>query len=141
MPGSSGATRISSVGSHCGGGGQCGIEGCVTCRITGIHVAGFLASVGLKLANILIDGGSAPSAVAGAVKWPAVTTTRSRISVPLAKPRNSIGRPASSTRQTMIAPTCEYLLSASTVAWAEMVVDPGPSAMTAAIAVATGVLV
>jgi NAD(P)-dependent dehydrogenase (short-subunit alcohol dehydrogenase family) len=26
-PGSSGATRMSSVGSHCGGGGQCGIEG------------------------------------------------------------------------------------------------------------------
>jgi hypothetical protein len=29
MPGSSGATRISSVGSHPVGGGQCGIDGCV----------------------------------------------------------------------------------------------------------------
>src|SRR6185503_4434167 len=38
MPGSSGATRLSSVGSHCGGAGQCGMEGCVANRTTGIHV-------------------------------------------------------------------------------------------------------
>jgi hypothetical protein len=55
---------------------------------TGIQVLGSLASVGLKLADIRIDGGSEPSAFAGAVKCPAVTITRSRIRVPLANPRS-----------------------------------------------------
>jgi hypothetical protein len=57
-------------------------------------VLGSLASVGLKLATIRIDGGNEPKAVAGAVKWPAVTITRSRISVPLANPGSSAMLPA-----------------------------------------------
>jgi hypothetical protein len=69
----------------------------------------------LKLAKIRIVGGSVPRALAGAVKCPAVTITRSRISVPLANPRNSTGFPAASTRQTMRAPTLEYLFSLSMV--------------------------
>ena len=40
--------------------------------------------------------------------------------MPLANPRSSTGFPASSTRQTMITPTWEYLFSRSTVTWAEM---------------------
>jgi hypothetical protein len=75
-----------------------------------------LALLELKLAKIRIDGGSVPSAFAGAVKCPAVTMTRSRISVPLANPRNSTGLPSASTRQTMSAPTLEYLFSPSRVA-------------------------
>ena len=68
MPGSSGATRMSSVGSHCGGGGQCGIDGCVARAITGIHIPGSRASVALKLAIMRIVGGISPSAFTGAVK-------------------------------------------------------------------------
>ena len=84
------------MGSHLGGGGQYGIDGCVACPTTRIQVSGSFASTGLKLEKIRIDGGSVPSALAGAVKCPAVTMTRSRISVPLANPRNSTGFPAAS---------------------------------------------
>jgi hypothetical protein len=97
-------------------------------------------SVGLKLAKIRIDGGSEPSAFAGAVKWPAVTITRSRIRVPLANARSSTGFPASSTRQTMITPTLEYRFSRSIVTWAGVVIEPGPSAMALAITVAIDLL-
>ena len=112
------------------------MDGWVTTRTTGIQVRGSLASVGLKLAKMRIDGGNVPRAVAGAVKWPAVTMTRSRIRVPLTKARSSTGVPASSTRQTMIAPTLEYRLSASTVSWAEDAVGPNPSATAPANATA-----
>ena len=90
--------------------------------------------VGLKLANTLIDGGNVPSALAGAVKWPAVTITRSRISVPLANPRSSTGFPRLSTRQTMMTPTLEYLFSRSTAVCAEIVVGPHHRAAVPAIA-------
>src|SRR5687767_15303360 len=140
MPGSSGATKISSVGSHSGGGGQGGIDGCVTNRATGIQVLGSLASVGLKLAKIRIDGGSEPRVVAGAVKCPAVTITRSRISVPLANPRSSTGFPVSSTRQTMITPTWGYLFSTSMVVCAETGDGPHHSAIVHATVVRSGSL-
>ena len=74
-----------------------GIDGCVAIRTTGIQVWIF-TSVGLKLAKARTEGGIAPSALTGAVKWPAVTITRSRISVPLTNARSCKGRPASSTR-------------------------------------------
>jgi hypothetical protein len=99
-----------------------------------------LASLGLKLANIRIDVGSDPSAVAGAVKWPAVTITRSRIKVPLTNARSSTGCPAASTLQTMTAPTFGYLLSTSTTACAKVVIDPEASASTPARALAIDVL-
>src|SRR6185436_16497732 len=68
MPGSRGATRMSSVGSHLGGGGQCGIDGCVAVAVTGIHVPRALASAPLKLAKMRIVEGIPPSALTGAVK-------------------------------------------------------------------------
>src|SRR5678816_2434082 len=67
--------------------------------------------------------------------------TRSRISVPLTNPRSSTACPASSTPQTMIAPTFEYLFSTSRVSWVENVIPPELSAMTPAIAAAIGVVV
>jgi hypothetical protein len=44
----------------------------------GNHVDGSRASVGLKLANTWTRGGTPPRSLTGAVKWPAVTKTRSR---------------------------------------------------------------
>jgi len=107
----------------------------VTRSVTGIQDVGSLASDGLKLANNRIDGGSGPCEVPGAVKWPAVTMTRSAIRVPLANPRSSTSRPASSTRQTMTTPTEGYRFSRSLDAWGKMAPDPGPRAAMPVIAI------
>ena len=101
-----------------GVGGQKGMDGCVSCAVTGIQVDGSSALVGLKLAYTLMLGGSPPRSLTGAVKWPAVTKTFSWMSVPLAKVRSASGWPPSSTSHTMMVPTFGNSLSSSTVTWA-----------------------